>query len=394
MSDYTDNFYTLAAKIQTAKGTPAAPTVSADAIRCGAWSLGPVVETVPTNESTGLIDDSPPVFGRARGVGSGPVKLKGSGTPEVPPDVGVLLRVSGMTQNAFGAAVTGTAQAGGATAAIKLAAGADATDEFYSGCYVEVTAGTNVGWSGLALGYVGSTKMLEVHPPAASAFDGTSVYNIPKQVVWRPRAAGTTYEYATVRKWEHRTDGAESLLYEVQDAFSTWKLAGAAGDLFELAFDVVGKVVDATDVTYPGRATFDPVEPISYKDARTWLNGVLVAPSRIEIDWGSRNELADDPNVLYGYGAAALLGRDVQVRLQLPKEKAANRNAFALARAAAALPFAVWWPVTGAAGTRFGVAVRRIVLSNPAPASQRGFSQETLAGGCVADGRRVFITQF
>lgn len=83
-------------------------------------------------------------------------------------------------------AVTGTAQTGGSTTTIKLAAGASATDNYYNGMLITITAGTNSGYSGVIIDYVGSTKIATLHKAGGSAFDSTSAYSIAKASVYEP----------------------------------------------------------------------------------------------------------------------------------------------------------------------------------------------------------------
>lgn len=89
------------------------------------------------------------------------------------------------TQKALMAtAVTGTAQAGGTTTTIKLAAGASAVDDYYNGMLINITGGTNSGYAGVVIDYVGSTKIATLHKAGGSSFDNTSAYSIAKATVY------------------------------------------------------------------------------------------------------------------------------------------------------------------------------------------------------------------
>ena len=72
---------------------------------------------------------------------------------------------------------TGTAQAGSSNT-ITLKSASSATDDIYVGMFIEITAGTGAGQTRLCEDYVGSTKVLEVHPAWTTAPDNTSQYEI------------------------------------------------------------------------------------------------------------------------------------------------------------------------------------------------------------------------
>ena len=72
---------------------------------------------------------------------------------------------------------TGTAQAGSSNT-ITLKSASSATDDIYVGMFIEITAGTGVGQTRLCEDYVGSTKVLEVHPAWTTAPNNTSQYEI------------------------------------------------------------------------------------------------------------------------------------------------------------------------------------------------------------------------
>lgn len=71
----------------------------------------------------------------------------------------------------------GTAQAGSA-GSITLQAGASATDNFYVGCYVKLTGGTNQGAFGIITAYVGSTKVATVSTVRGTFTPSTDTYRV------------------------------------------------------------------------------------------------------------------------------------------------------------------------------------------------------------------------
>ena len=96
--------------------------------------------------------------------------------------VGSVLSISAVSGNVELTATntnhtTGTAQAGSSNT-ITLKSASSATDDIYVGMFIEITAGTGAGQTRLCEDYVGSTKVLEVHPAWTTAPDNTSQYEI------------------------------------------------------------------------------------------------------------------------------------------------------------------------------------------------------------------------
>ncbi len=78
---------------------------------------------------------------------------------------------------------TGTAQAGGANT-ITLDAAANATDDFYKGHVIRLTAGTGINQIREIIGYIGSTKVATVAFNWGTNSDATSVFRISQGCVF------------------------------------------------------------------------------------------------------------------------------------------------------------------------------------------------------------------
>lgn len=186
------NATTLLAKVETTYGTDAAPTAAANAVQLrGKPTLTPLDMTVvqrdllrPYLGNGDILPGS--IFGKL----SLEVEAAGSGVAATAPAHGALLRACAMSQNINAAAVTGTAQVGGSTSTIKLAATASAVDDFYTGLPISITAGTGSGQSGIITDYNGTTKVATVSSKTWVAPDATSTYSIGAGVVYRPVSSG------------------------------------------------------------------------------------------------------------------------------------------------------------------------------------------------------------
>jgi hypothetical protein len=180
----------ILAKIQPTPGTDAVPSGAANAILLA--GMPTVSPYKASNVDRDLIRD---YFGASEQlVGTGYVELdfvtefQGAGVGGSAPAWGPLLRGAGWAETLLAAPVTGTAQAGVASA-ITLAAGASATDDFYNGFRLSITGGTGSGQSALILDYVGSTKVCTVGPAWTTPPDATSVYSIAANAAYKPISA-------------------------------------------------------------------------------------------------------------------------------------------------------------------------------------------------------------
>lgn len=203
----------LLAKIETTSGTDSNPTGAANAILLrGNPTLTPM--EMPEDKRNLLV----PYFGNqgvmlssaAFGQLDYEFELAGSGTAATPPAYGPILRACGLSENINASPVTGTAQAGGTTTTIKLAAAASAVDNFYNGYPIAITAGTGNGQSGIIIDYDGTSKIATVVSATWVAPDATSTYSIGAGVAYRPVTTGleTVTKYFNIDGVLHKFLGA------------------------------------------------------------------------------------------------------------------------------------------------------------------------------------------
>lgn len=100
---------------------------------------------------------------------------------------------------------SGTAQAG-ASSTITLAAGADATDDYYNGATVTTTGGTGSGQTKPITDYVGATKVATVGSAWSVTPDNTTTYDITYTVVFQepPDADYDLNHVDYLNKWNYR----------------------------------------------------------------------------------------------------------------------------------------------------------------------------------------------
>ncbi|NOV29166.1 hypothetical protein [Methylomonas sp. ZR1] len=170
------------------------------------------------------------------------VELVGSGTAGTAPPWGKLVTACAFTETLLAAAVTGTAQVGGSTSSIKLAAGASAVDGAYNGATVSITAGTNIGTSREILSYNGTTKIATVSVPWSAAPDATSQYSIGAMAQYAPTSAFGT---STSLSLYFNLDGTRHILLGARGTF-TMDMSAKALPVLKFSFTgLLGTISDA-----------------------------------------------------------------------------------------------------------------------------------------------------
>ncbi|MGZ8172871.1 MULTISPECIES: hypothetical protein [Methylobacter] len=175
------------------------------------------------------------------------VELAGSGTAGVAPKMATLLKICNMTEQLLAAAVTGSAQVGGSTTTIKLAAAASAVDGYYVGMPFRITAGTASGYDGRITAYVGATKMATVTGTFSATPDATSAYSVDANAIYLPNSnsalaantSGSLYFYL---------DGTRHILLGVR---GTFKPSLKSSAIPSIQFEFTGLLGLITDIALP-----------------------------------------------------------------------------------------------------------------------------------------------
>jgi hypothetical protein len=195
-------------------------------------------------------------------------EIAGSGTAGVAPEWGALMKASNFTETVTVAAITGTAQAGGTTTTIKLATGASAVDNFYTGMTVTITAGTGNGQTGEIIGYVGSTKIATIAKAWAAGPDATSSYSIGANVVYLPNSNFSAAVANTSATIYFNVDGVRHILLGARGTPSLdesvkqipkikWKFTGLMGTISDQALPTADFSGWQTPVTVSSANTTD-----------------------------------------------------------------------------------------------------------------------------------------
>jgi hypothetical protein len=185
------------------------------------------------------------------------VELAGSGTAGTAPRFGKVLKACALAETTVTPAVTGTATAGGSNS-ITLAVGASATNDFYNGQVLRITAGLGVGSVFLVTAYVGSTKVATLRPiGTAVTLDNTSEYSLDAHVVYTPVSA--TFGSVTLH---YNIDG---VLHKLTGCRGTFSLNTAVGGIPTIDFTMTGIYNAPTDTAAPTVTYADQATPRIFK---------------------------------------------------------------------------------------------------------------------------------
>ena len=257
----------LLTKIESTYATDSSPA-GTDAVLVRNLEITPIeADTVCRDLIRPYLGHSQQILSQARVSITFEVELAGSGTSGTASRVDSLLRACGMAATTTSSDVTGTAQAGSA-GSITLAAGASATDDYYSGMVITLTGGTGDGSKGVITDYVGSTKVATVQK-STTAFtpDGTSTYSIESNVRYRPVSTG--FESATIY---FNNDG---ILHKATGCRGTFTMNCEVGQIPTLAFTMTGIYNAPTDTAAPATTYSDQATPLIFKAGNTSAVSVL-----------------------------------------------------------------------------------------------------------------------
>lgn len=175
------------------------------------------------------------------------VEWAGSGAAGTAPAHGVLKKMCNMSEQILAAPVTGTAQAGGSSTSIKLAAGASATSGYYVGMPLGIVDGGGAGYSGRVTAYDGTSKVAAVTGTISGTPDATSEYSIGANTIYIPNSnsalaantSGTLYYYL---------DGTRHILL---GARGTLKPSLKGNDIASIQYEFTGLLGEISDVVFP-----------------------------------------------------------------------------------------------------------------------------------------------
>lgn len=297
----------VAVAIQSVAGTFTTPT-SADIIPVSPPTNGEDMVSTDDPTATGSIWQSPRVYlGKTANVGA-TAPLRGPGGT-VPPaanawPLGRVFQAAGYAEVRSAAAVTGTAQAGGTTTSIILAAGSSAIDDFYTGMPIQHatigTAGTIKGNSAV-LDYNGTTKTAILGETVGSAI-AAGTYTIPPNLCYQLGTLSSAPPLLSVTVWrdkkryDYRDVRITSLTFDMP-------VANEANQVYpSVEFQMKGLPAGVTDATAPSLTTAQLSTIAPYRNGKFCLDKVALGHQ------SSKFQISAD--VAGASNAAAVEGQD------------------------------------------------------------------------------------
>lgn len=287
-------------------------------------------------------------------------EIAGSGAAATPPSWGALLKACNFSETITAAAITGTAQAGGTTTTIKLAAGASAVDDFYVGMTVSVTAGTGNGQTGEIISYNGTTKVATIAVPWSTGPDATSTYSIGANVMYTPNSnfgVATSNTSATIY---FCADGVRHILLGARGSVS---LDMSAKQIPKLKWTFMGLLGTIGDAALPSVNYSSFQVPATVSSANTTdLNllgyaGAVLQTFNVDI----ANQLVH--RQLVGAESVLITDRKPAGNVSIEATLVATKDWWTLAKNASYGTFAIKHGQT--AGNIVGVTGRNVQLTEP-----------------------------
>lgn len=328
MSNFRNINRTFLAKIESTSGTDASPTVGSDAIAVEEPTFNYGFEVDETNEVTGSLDRSPRYTGGGNGTMELTAILKGTSAGGSAPEVGPLLRASGLSETLIASDVSDVLQAGSTTTSLVLASGEITADNLYIGAVIEITSGTYSGEKAVITDSVASTDTVTVFPALSGSPSLSDGYTIHASAVYAP--ASTGLETVSAYLYQHNAaSGADHRLEKLLGAAATCQLNIPVRRVGRWRFGLTGQLTAPADVSDPGTATYSSDALPVLKNATAYIGSVVAKFAEFSLDLGNEVQTADDPTAALGYDVAGITRRRISGRINPRMDLVANRNAFA-----------------------------------------------------------------
>lgn len=321
------------------------------------------------------------------------VELAGSGVAATPPAWGKIYKACNYSETIAAAAVTGTAQAGGSTTSIKLAAAASAIDDFYIAKTLNIVSGTGNAQTGEIISYDGTTKIATIAKAWAVAPDATSGYSIGAGVLYAPNSSFSKSIADSSATIYFIKDGVQHILLGAMGNIK-WDLSPKAIPSFTSSF--TGLLGTVTDVSLPAVNYAGYQVPATISTANTtninligYTNAIV---SALSLDLGNSVTYR---NVI-GQEAVFITDRKVTGNVTIDATTVAEKDWWTAAKNSATGPFSVKHGNT--AGNVVTFVGKSAQIAAPSYADDNGistmpFTLEFIPTGSAGNNDLVFCTK-
>jgi hypothetical protein len=347
-------------KLEPTYGQDSSP-VAADAVLCSNLDINPL------QGSSVERDFIRPYFGASGSIRvenfasmTFDTEIAGSGAAATPPEWGALLKACNFSETITAAPVTGTAQTGGSTTTIKLAAAASAVDDFYTGMTVSITGGTGNGQSGEIIGYVGSTKIATLAKAMAVAPDATSQYSIGANVIYAPNSNFGTGAANTSASIYFNVDGVRHILLGARGSCS---FDLSAKGIPKIKWTFTGLLGTIADATLPAADFTGWKDPATVSTANTTDINLLGYTGAVlqTLNFDIANQVVY--RQLVGAESVLITDRKPTGNVSIEATKVTDKDWWTMAKNAQAGPFCVKHGQT--AGNIVGITASKVQITEP-----------------------------
>jgi len=366
----------ITAKVEVTAGTDVSPTVGANAVAFQTDAkLVPAFDTEETNEFQSSLSksDSETTRGMARFTGT--ALLRGCDTAGTAPELSPFYQAVTLGETLTASAITGTAQAGAASAITLAVTGSSAVDDAYLGMPIATTGGTGSGQTAVITAYDGTTKVATVSPAWATPLDATTTYSIYANALY---AFGSTgLKNISIYAYDRHSDGASNaVLRKSIGSMGTATLSLQTGALPKWQFSMMGQWVTDADVSDPGEPTYQAARARPFTGGAAYLGGAAIALSDLSLDLGVDVNAFDDPSETYGYDVFQATGRAVTGKITADRTLVSSRAA--VADWLAGTKRGLWCRWGSTAGTRFSLWIPKAKYKGVDSGDLRGFKTEVM----------------
>lgn len=347
-------------KIESAYGQDSSPA-AADAVLCSNLDITPLEGSSVKREF------NRPYFGS-----SGVIRVEnfasltfdteiaGSGTAATPPEWGTLLKAANFSETITAAPITGTAQIGGSTTSIKLAAAASAVDDFYVGMTISLTGGTGNGQVGEIIDYNGTTKIATLAKAWVVAADATSQYSIGANVLYMPNSNFGTSVGNTSATIFFNVDGVRHVLLGARGNPS---FDLSAKGIPKIKWKFTGLLGTISDAALPTADFSGWQDPVTISTANTTDINLLGYTGAVlaKFDFDMANIIAY--RQLVGAESVLITDREPKGNVSIEATKLSDKDWWTMAKNAQTGPLCIKHGQT--AGNIVGITGQKVLITEP-----------------------------
>jgi hypothetical protein len=342
-------------------------------------------QLIDNPELTGTLDKAPSIVGGLRPRIRLRLPLRGSATPDNPPEWGKLLKCCTMAETITSAAVGApTAATAGTFTSITLAAPFATTAQQYRGMPLLLTGDRTV-TTGITDYTAG--RVATVAESMATAATISTLAQIPKNVLYTPTSDESVFKTCTLYFY------ADGLNWRFCGAQGTWTLELTTGGIGFLTFEMRAIVVAFTGAALPtGWNTAQRATPPRFVNGRCVLAWSKAQCRTLTMNFGVQVVLPDDPEGTEGYGPAVSTERDPGGSIDPLMNTTNAVSLYDYFRTGTPVPLMA---VVGAsAGNRFIVVAPAAKATGLKPGARDGLGQNAITFQLDGADSSVFLAQF